>query len=162
MNVKNLKTYILLGIVLIIADQVSKHLFFNFLKTQPFGSISILPFFNLTLVINKGVSFGFLNSIPHPEYIISFIAICITCFLLFLFIKETSVIKKTALVLLISGAIGNTIDRFIYGGVIDFLDFHINNLHYPAFNIADSIIFIGILILLFPNFFKKMLRLKSL
>lgn len=162
MNFKAIQKYILFGLVLLILDQASKYFMIGFLQTKLFQSFQVLPFFNFTLVINRGVSFGFLNQIPYPEYIISFIVICITFALIFLFLKEQIIIKKIALMMLISGAIGNTIDRFFYGGVIDFLDFHIGHLHYPAFNIADSIIFIGVFILLFPTFAIKLFRLKHL
>lgn len=155
----NLKVkYSLLGIILLMLDQASKLFMFNLLTSKPFGIIEITPFFNFALVINKGVSFGFLNNISNPHYIISGIVLIIIIFLIWLFLKESMKIKKLALTLLIAGAFGNTIDRFIYGGVVDFLDFHIKHFHYPAFNIADTIIFFGVVILMFPNFISKIFK----
>ncbi len=141
--------------VCLLADQISKQFMLNLLIKNPYNGISILPFFNLVLVINTGVSFGMFANLFFGKYILTALVCVITFVLIILFLKEKKSLQRYAYALLISGAIGNTIDRIIYGGVIDFLDFHINGNHWPAFNIADSIIFVGTFLLIFGDVINK-------
>ncbi len=107
-------------------------------------TIEVLPFFNLVCVLNTGVSFGFLAGISNGKIILLTITIVILLFIFLLMHREKSVFVKYCYSVIISGALGNIYDRLIHGGVIDFLDFYYTNHHYPAFNVADSLIFIGI------------------
>jgi signal peptidase II len=139
----------------IILDQISKQFMLSFLISKPFNSYPILPFFNFTLALNTGVSFSLFAGMENGKIILSVIAILISIFLTYLFLKEKNKLFSLAYSLIISGAIGNTIDRVMYGGVIDFLDFYIKNWHYPIFNLADCFIFIGAVIFIFGDLFKK-------
>lgn len=123
----------------------------------PFASVEILPFFNLVMVWNQGVSFGMFANLGDigPLLLIVLSAVISIWFLAWLF-TSTNVTQKTAIAIVIGGAIGNVIDRVRFGAVIDFLDFHLLGWHYPAFNIADSAIVIGVFILIFYTlFFEK-------
>ncbi|MAZ76691.1 MAG: signal peptidase II [Micavibrio sp.] len=115
------------------------------------ASTDITSFFSLTMVWNHGISFGlFQNDTP---YALIGLAILISCIFSAWLWKATGWTQAIALAMVIGGAIGNVIDRLHFGAVADFLDFHINGWHYPAFNMADSFITIGIAILLFDSVF---------
>jgi len=108
-----------------------------------FGRVT--SFFNLVLVHNKGISFSMLsNNNPMMRWALSIIAILIVMFILQLIHEEKKLNSKIALTFIISGAIGNIIDRLRFGSVIDFLDFHIMGYHWPAFNFADTCISLGV------------------
>jgi signal peptidase II len=112
------------------------------------GSIEITSFFSLGLVYNKGISFGLFNNLPYSNYLFLLISIFIIGFLLGWIKKSTNSKEILALGLIIGGAVGNVIDRIIYPGVVDFLEFHWRGYYWPSFNIADSAICIGVCILL--------------
>lgn len=112
----------------------------------------ITSFFNLAIVWNRGISFGMFAS--HDQQI----ALCVMSGIIVLILlgwlcKNTELYVACALSFIIGGAIGNIIDRLTLGAVLDFLDFHINNYHWPAFNIADSAIFIGVVLLCIHSMF---------
>ncbi|MGZ9097582.1 MAG: signal peptidase II [Micavibrio sp.] len=121
---------------------------------MPFVKIEILPFFNLVMVWNKGVSFGLFNSDSDfgPMLLILLAAVIVVVFGAWLARTKKPVIALS-LSLIIGGALGNVIDRIRFQAVADFLDFHAFGFHWPAFNIADSAITIGIGILLIYGLF---------
>ena len=105
--------------------------------------VSVMPMFNFTLLYNKGAAFSFLAD--QGGWQRWFFLVLTTTVSIFLFmwlrkIKSTQVLQYTSLALILGGAIGNLIDRAIYGHVIDFLDIYYNQYHWPAFNIADAAI----------------------
>lgn len=155
-NFKQNKTDVLLCLAIlsfgVILDRVSKYFILFYFVENPISSIEVLPFFNLVLVFNEGVSFGMLSTLPFRRFALSFIVLVIIAVLFFFFLKENRRFPKIAYSLIIAGAIGNTIDRISFGGVIDFLDFHIMSYHWPAFNVADSLICIGVFILILFDF----------
>ncbi len=123
--------------------------------TSPFRlphiSTEILPFFNLTMVWNQGISFGlFQNGNPWPLIIIAMLIVIVFAVWLTRSKKWTEAIPLS---MVIGGAIGNVIDRLHFKAVADFLDFHINGWHYPAFNLADSFISVGIVMLVVHSLF---------
>jgi len=161
---------ILLWIFLVfVLDQVSKWFmvervfqdnetaFLNWLFTfnqdrLGFVSEEILPFFNLTMVWNTGISFGlFSNNAQIGVYILSALSLAISAFFFAWIIKTPYKIIRLSGIAVIAGALGNVWDRIRFGGVIDFLDFHVAGWHYPAFNIADSCIVIGVGLILIHN-----------
>lgn len=131
--------------------------FLNWLVTfdqERLGFISeqILPFFNLSMVWNTGISFGlFSNNAQLGVYILSAISVAISGFFLVWIIKTPYKLVRFAGIIVIAGALGNVWDRLRFGGVIDFLDFHIAGWHYPAFNVADSCIVVGVGLILINN-----------
>jgi signal peptidase II len=120
----------------------------KFLVTQSMSygaSTKVTPFFNIVHVKNLGVSFSLLyNNHKLGPWILGLISVFITSFVLRLLQKTSNVKSKIALAAVIGGALGNLFDRFKFGGVIDFLDFHIFDYHWPAFNIADMAIVLGL------------------
>ncbi len=121
---------------------------------MPFSKIEILPFFDIVMVWNKGVSFGLFNNHGAfgPIILMLLAGAIIASFGVWLY-KTGSAMVAMALSLIIGGALGNVLDRLRFGAVADFLDFHLGDLHWPAFNVADSAICIGIALLLIHSLF---------
>lgn len=124
--------------------------------TQSPDVIPVTSFFNLLLTWNKGVSFGMFNSGTEDTILIlTIIPTLITLALLVLLWQSRAKLPALALGAIMGGALGNIIDRIRFKGVVDFLDFHIANYHWPAFNIADSAITIGVALLLIDALWLK-------
>ncbi len=143
--------YLALVMILALVDQASKWLVAGNLPL--FSSRTVIPgFFNLTHIHNKGAIFGFFSQSGRPAVFLaltaaSFLALALVIY--YFFKTEASERGlKLALSLIMAGALGNQVDRVGRGYVIDFLDFHIKNRHWPFFNIADSCITIGAVFLL--------------
>lgn len=120
--------------------------------------IEVTGFFNIVLVWNYGVSFGMFNngeSSLQQTVLLCLLTLTIVGVILYMLFKAENRYTSYAYGLIIGGALGNLIDRFRYGAVVDFLDFHAFGHHWPAFNIADSIIFIGVLLLVLEGFLVK-------
>ena len=118
-----------------------------------YKSIQITSFLSMTPVWNSGVSFGlFQDSGEIGRYGFTIFAFLISGWLIYSSFKLPRY-SSLGFILIASGAIGNAIDRIIYGKVVDFIDFHIADLHWPAFNLADTIIFIGATLFLYNQFF---------
>lgn len=129
-----------------LADQASKWYLLAVADIAHRPPIEVTPFFNLVMVWNQGVSFGMLASHNQPYPLIALSLII--CAFLVRWLWTTSITWVAAAIgLVIGGALGNIVDRLRYGAVADFFDFYIKNLHWPAFNIADSCIFIGVVLL---------------
>ncbi|MBM4332431.1 MAG: signal peptidase II [Deltaproteobacteria bacterium] len=151
---------LLISSLVVMIDQITKIWVHS--KMALYQSIEIVPnFFHLTYLRNTGAAFGFLAGERSSLRIAFFIlvsAVAIGC--IFYLLKNLRASQKTlaiSLSLVLGGAIGNLIDRLRLGEVIDFLDFHWYALHWPAFNIADSAITIGVAML-----FWQMIRKRSL
>ena len=114
---------------------------------------AITSFFNLVLAYNKGAAFGFLNNQPGwQRYFFTAIALIAVGAILYMLKKHSGQrLFCWALALIMGGAIGNAIDRALYGHVIDFLDFHVKGQHFPAFNVADSAIFLGAVLFIYDE-----------
>lgn len=109
----------------------------------------ILPLFNLTLVGNPGISFSMFTA--HNQWgimLLIILALSICGGIIYMIQKEKDALSRVALAMVLGGAVGNIWDRIHYGFVIDFLDFYWGKYHFPAFNIADSFICIGVGLLL--------------
>jgi signal peptidase II len=136
--------------VTIIADQVSKLLILQ--KFQPGEILPVIPeFFNLTLTFNPGAAFGLWTNLPPGwrEFALgASIALALTVVIIFLRqpMYQTK-LARISLSAILGGALGNIIDRLVYGSVVDFLDVYIGNSHWPAFNVADSAISLGVIVL---------------
>lgn len=142
-----------LMLLVLIADQVSKQMVIA--NMQLFDSIELLPFFNFTYVRNYGAAFSFLSDAGGwQRWFFTIIAVVISCVLAVWLARNNRVQLKLnlALSLVLAGAVGNLIDRSIYGYVIDFFHLYYQDWHYPAFNIADSAICIGAALLVWDSF----------
>lgn len=167
-----LKSLIGFGLVIdfIILDQITKWIVLEYIfKTElglpalgffdwitsterlPFVQIELSSFFNLSMVWNHGISFGlFQSGSPWPLIIIaSVISVIFSVWLC----RTKSWVEALCLSAVIGGAIGNIIDRLHFSAVADFFDFHVMGWHYPAFNMADSFISVGIVILVVNSLF---------
>ncbi|MDD3725718.1 MAG: signal peptidase II [Candidatus Ratteibacteria bacterium] len=146
------RIFFLSALLSVVADQLSKYLMISVLSGP--GSFSVFRYFSLTLVRNTGICFGMFNNLNIRNFIIVasiFIAVGI-----FLFFKEYSEDKHitAAFGLIEGGIIGNLIDRIRTGAVIDFINFHI----WPVFNLADTFIVVGVVIILLKQYKKNKVR----
>ncbi len=140
------------ALLILIADQVSKYFLLDLMQQNPQG-IVITPFFNLVLVWNTGVSFGlFQEDSTTRSWTLIGLAVAMLVWLLVWLWRAQGRLVAAALGLIIGGAIGNIIDRYRFGAVFDFLDFHVFGWHWPAFNVADSAIVVGVCLLLLDGF----------
>ncbi|MDH5765166.1 MAG: signal peptidase II [Gammaproteobacteria bacterium] len=140
-------------LLIIFLDQSTKILADSYLiYKQP---VAIIPMFNLTLVYNPGAAFSFLSDAGGWQrwFFISLSSIIsIVLFFWLQKLKPEQKLQITSIALILGGAIGNLIDRSIYGHVIDFIDIYFQHHHWPAFNIADSAITTGAILLIIDSF----------
>jgi len=135
---------IIIFLIIVLIDQITK--FYIASNFELFQSVEIIRgFFNITYIRNSGVAFGMFSNLKGSFIQIVFIAIYIIAIISILILyRETHGYSHIALSLIFSGAIGNLIDRIFRGEVVDFMDFHWQNYHWPAFNVADSCITVGV------------------
>lgn len=148
----------LIGGGIIILDQVTKYYIHKIFRLNE-SVVVIRHFFSLTYIRNPGAAFGFLADQSGGFraiffLIISIIALSLLTFF-FLQVPENDTHALVSISLLFGGAVGNLIDRLRLGEVIDFLDFYLGLFHWPAFNVADSAITIGISLLMFNLFWAR-------
>jgi signal peptidase II len=151
-NVMQLK-WLWLSLLALVLDQSSKLIVDS--SVQLYQSIPILPFFKITYLHNTGAAFSFLSEAGGWQRwffagLALVISIIITVWLSRLQKHET--LLAIALSLILGGAVGNLIDRLAYGYVIDFLDVYYDTWHWPAFNVADSAITLGVVLMLAESF----------
>lgn len=146
---KMLKLSSVMILVTIVLDQVTKISIYDYMQQRNFEYVEICRFFNIVLAENRGISFGILRNAAYSNYIFMAVAILVTGILLQLLFKAKTVLLNISYSLIIGGAIGNIIDRFYNGAVIDFIELHISQYYWPAFNVADSAICIGAILLLY-------------
>nr|WP_299982873.1 signal peptidase II [Desulfobacula sp.] len=149
---------ILVSGCVIFADQITKYIIKTNLALYD-NIIVIEKFFNITHILNPGGAFGFFAS-QSPEirkFIFLFMSSVIALFVLWFYKRCAAdfIFLSYGLALIFGGAIGNLIDRFRYGKVVDFLDFYMGSVHWPAFNVADSAISVGMGILIYHIVFNK-------
>ena len=145
------------GVAVALLDQTSKAIVLAF-----FGEggcavhrVAIGSLFNLVLTCNSGVSFGFLNRAGVNSVVFSLLAAGVVVALVVWLARVRATLLAVAIGLIIGGAIGNAADRLRYGGVIDFLDFHLGTWHWPAFNLADSAICLGVAAMLLDGLLSR-------
>jgi signal peptidase II len=145
-----------LTLLMLVADQLTKYWVVSHFTL--YESVAVMPFFNFTYMQNTGAAFSFLaDAGGWQRWFFTAIAIIVTTVLL-VWMKKTPREQKLlpiAFALVISGALGNVIDRLQFGYVVDFLDFYLGSYHWPAFNIADAAIFIGAALILYDGFTSK-------
>lgn len=170
-----------LALDIVILDQLSKWLILEFVMRKqvqpnvpgmglldwianpparlPFGSVEVLPFFNLSMVWNEGISFGLFHG--SGIWILVGLALLITVVFSVWMTRATGWLQTISLAMVIGGAVGNVIDRLRFGAVADFFDFHVAGWHYPAFNVADCGITVGIALLVIDGVFLEPKRSKK-
>ncbi len=137
-------------------DQMTKYLAESLLRYHE--PVAVVPYFNLTLMYNTGAAFSFLSDAGGwQRWFLSAVAIVVSGVLIVWLNRVQANERWTAaaLALVIGGAIGNVIDRLVYGQVVDFIDIYYRQWSWPAFNVADSAIFVGVAILLIDALFAR-------
>jgi signal peptidase II len=149
----NVIKYYLLAFLLVALDHITKLLVYDYLKL--YESIEISSFLSLTHVHNYGAAFSFLaNENGWQQYFLVIIS-SVASLAIIIWIMKTDkqqILKLIALSFILSGAVGNLIDRTILGFVIDFIDLHYQNFYWPVFNVADSAITLGVIMLIIADF----------
>lgn len=146
--------------VLVIAlDQISKPLMRSWLAAS---DIYVTPFFNLISAWNQGVGFSLMTMRgASGPYVLSALALLISIGLFVWMLRSHRVLPVIGLGLAIGGALGNVIDRLRHGAVFDFLQFHAAGYYFPAFNVADSALTIGVALLVIDGLFEGRGRSKT-
>ena len=146
---------LLTALAVALADQASKWAILQWL--QGLGhNLTVTPFFDLVLVYNRGASFGlFQTDSPWGPRLLSGFTVVVIAGLLIWMWRTRERPLAFALGLIAGGAAGNLIDRLALGHVVDFLDFHVGAYHWPAFNLADSAITVGVAIVLYASLIGK-------
>ncbi|MGB1540505.1 MAG: signal peptidase II [Rickettsiales bacterium] len=138
---------LVMALVTIVLDQLSKWFFLEVMRL-PDASIDVLPIFKLVMVWNQGVSFGmFADEGDGRRWMLIIFSLVIVTVLFQWLRRATNWQAAYGLGLVIGGALGNVIDRLRFGAVADFFYFHYEKWYWPAFNIADAAIFIGVVLL---------------
>jgi len=139
--------YFLIAILVVLLDQITKFLARSLIG--PFETIKVFPFLHLVSVRNEGAAFGLFKGFGNiPFILISLIAVIVVIVLLIRGKED-----RFGLALILGGAIGNMIDRITLGSVTDFVDVFAGRLHWPAFNVADSALTIGLVVMVVSSFF---------
>jgi len=154
-NTKDFRLMLPIILITVFADQISKTAIRALIA--PNESVVVIDgFFNLVFVKNQGIAFGIMNKqgiVPIPCLLIgSTIVAIILLMLWYVSFRQKNTWINIAVALIMGGAVGNLIDRIRFSGVVDFLDCHVGSWHWPAFNIADSAITTGVIILFFNLF----------
>lgn len=153
MTLQNKKKYIIIFSFIIILDQASKFIIQSVFNGNPYKVIHVIKnFFLIRYVENKGAVWGIFSHsssafIPRFITILSIVALIVVIYF-FLKLESRCTLELTSLSFIIGGAVGNIIDRLYQGYVVDFLDVYIKDYHWPTFNIADSFISIGVIVLI--------------
>jgi signal peptidase II len=139
-----------LSVLIVVLDQLTKFIVHSTMNL--YDSIQVIPYLlNFTYIRNEGIAFGIYFEGAETIFIV--LPILITIYLFYLLKNEEFQDKfsQIALFLIIAGAVGNIIDRIFRGYVVDFIDFHLNGMHWYVFNIADSSVTIGLIFLLYSS-----------
>lgn len=147
--------YFLSAAIVALLDQTTKHLVRTFVGH--FETIRVLPFLNIINIMNEGAAFGMFRGLGNTMFIV--ISIVAIIFVIYLILRSNE--DKSGLSLILGGAAGNLLDRIFFGSVIDFIDVFAGRFHWPAFNVADSALTIGIVVLLIRSFSDLFRKVKT-
>ncbi len=152
-----LRAGVVAAILTLIADQASKFWLLRVFDIAHRGTVRLTPFFDLVLAWNQGISFGwFQNDGPTAQLILLAVKAVAVVVLAVWMVRSRTLMATLALGLIIGGAIGNGVDRFAYGAVVDFALFHVhigeNTFNWYVFNLADVAIVAGVAALLYESF----------
>ena len=151
---KNLKKNFLIVLSIFLFDRLSK-IYVIYLDKELLGSeIFSSKFLNISLIWNKGIAFGLFSFSQSNLYNLITLIIIIIIFIILILIKKTKGVERFCLSLVFGGALGNLYDRIAYKAVPDFIDFHIRDLHWFIFNVADIFITLGVIMLILLELLK--------
>jgi signal peptidase II len=148
-----LRAGLFLAILVLLLDQVTKLAILEWVK-PPAAGVSITGFLAIVLVWNRGMSFGLFNTgDPLVPWILGALAVAVAIGLVWWLARAQRRLVILGLGLVLGGAVGNLVDRFVYGAVVDFVLLHAGDWRWPAFNLADSAITLGVIALLWDSLF---------
>ncbi|WP_301102196.1 signal peptidase II [Propionivibrio sp.] len=155
MPARNIKSWLWLAATLIMADQISKWIVLGAL--QPGDSRYVAPFFNWVLTFNRGAAFSVLSDAGGwQRWFFTALALGVSAWIVTLLRRHSSEFRLSlALTLILGGALGNVVDRLRFGAVVDFIQWHAAGYYWPAFNVADSAITVGAILLAWDQFATK-------
>ena len=153
LNKNFLNLFFVISIFLL--DRVSKLIVIQITNDTGEAKISLTSFLNLNLIWNDGIAFGLFSFSEKIYYNLLTLVIILVIFIVFWMIIRTNGIEKLSFMMIFGGSIGNVFDRIYYSSVPDFIDIHFNNYHWFIFNVADIFISIGVLLLIYLEFFRK-------
>ena len=143
-----------LALLALIADQTHKWWMLHVFRIQDKGTVTVTPFFDLVMVWNKGISYGLFAQDSRAGQAVLIGFACVAVVVLAIWLARThSALVAAAIGLIIGGAIGNAIDRYVYGAVADFFAFHAFGYEWYVFNIADAAIVAGVIGLIYDTLF---------
>lgn len=146
------------GVLVTLVDQATKFLILS--RFEAGEVVAVIPgLFNLTLHYNYGAAFGIFGGLSEGvrELVLGgakLLALGVVLYLLTV-PQYQGTVPRSGLAMILGGAFGNIIDRFVHGAVVDFLDFYLGTYHWPTFNIADSAIFCGVALLIGSDLFSS-------
>ena len=141
-------------ITLVFIDQISKYWILSFLELGE--SFNLLPFLDLTLIFNSGIAFGLLDNLGNlGSWLLYLLVSGIIIYFTYLTLKAESMTESLIMLLILSGGLGNVIDRTIYGYVVDFIHFNFNGYSFYVFNFADSLITVGAILYIWFFFIRN-------
>jgi signal peptidase II len=141
-----------IAFIIVLLDQASKYIVRH--AIEPSGAVKVFPFLYLVNIRNRGAAFGLFKNLGNSFFIVlSVAALIVVCVLLSR--RGIHLPGRLGLTLILGGAGGNLVDRVLFGSVVDFIDVFVGRYHWPAFNVADSAITVGLFLLLFSTEFKK-------
>jgi signal peptidase II len=147
-----LRTGLITAVLVLLADQASKWAMLSPIQLPQRGQIVLAPVLNLSMVWNRGVTFGLLTGFgAWGHLLLAGVAICVVAALGVWLRRAETRLAAIALGAIAGGAIGNVIDRLRYGAVVDFIDAHIGDLHWYVFNLADAAIVCGVIALVIDS-----------
>ncbi len=138
-----MRNFHLLAFSTFLADRLSKYLVLQ----ADFRIIEILPFFRIIKVWNKGIAFGFFGSFSVANFVFTLLTI-LALGMIFFWARKAQGLTRLGLALVFGGGLGNLLDRILFSAVLDFIDLHLGDLHWPAFNVADLAITIGLVLII--------------
>ncbi|PKN71664.1 MAG: signal peptidase II [Deltaproteobacteria bacterium HGW-Deltaproteobacteria-12] len=148
---RNIIFFVLGAAAVIVLDQITKNAILSRFAMHESHEV-IHGFFNLVYVTNPGAAFGFLASASEAFRYFFFIGVTVVAISLIIYYlvksKPGNIVSVISLTLIFAGAVGNLIDRIRFGAVVDFLDFYLGTWHWPAFNVADSAISVGAVLMI--------------
>ena len=148
-NLKNYLFVFVLSLIAFVIDRVSKNEILSIFEENNLEKIFVNPFLDLFLVFNTGISYGLLGGeSSFQKWLLIIISVSIVAFLLLWMKDSTSRLVNISISFITGGALGNILDRILYGGVIDFISLHAYGYYWYIFNIADVFIVFGVILFL--------------
>jgi len=146
------KTGMAIALIVLLLDQGHKWWMLNVYDIANRGLVTITPFFDITLVWNKGISYGlFQQESAIGRYVLIGIILIISVILVVWMMRAQGFLLAIAMGLVLGGAVGNVIDRILYGAVADFFSFHYAGFHWYVFNLADIWVVVGAALLIYDS-----------